>query len=126
MTPTEPNPQSAPVRRFRDPLYKPLAENLGEIRANIDGLDRAIVQLLAERAAYVKDATRFKLDPHQVAAPARQAEVFAKVRRLADEFGAPPEVIEAGYRALVAGFVANEHLHFSMTDSIPPAPERKP
>jgi hypothetical protein len=40
-------------------------------------------RLLAERALCVRDATRFKLDAFQVAAPARQAQVFAKVRALA-------------------------------------------
>ena len=111
--PSEPRTDSGPLRRFRDPGYVPLCATLAEVRANIDRIDRAIVALLAERGAYVKDAARFKRDSHQVAAPQRQAEVFARVRALAEELGAYPEVVEAAYRALVAGFVAREQTDFA-------------
>lgn len=118
----EPATHSGPVRRFRDPAYQPLAANLAEVRANIDRLDDAIVALLAERAMYVKDAARFKRDAYQVAAPSRQAEVFAKVRALAEThnrgFEHFPDVAEAAYRALVAAFIANEQLYFAQTDII--------
>jgi len=113
MPPSEPRTDSGPLRRFRDPAYVPLCATLAEVRANIDRIDRRIVALLAERAAYVKDAARFKRDSHQVAAPQRQAEVFARVRALAVELGAYPEVVEAAYRALVAGFVAREQADFA-------------
>ncbi|HEY4372609.1 MAG TPA: chorismate mutase [Burkholderiales bacterium] len=117
----EPTVDTGPVRRFRDPAYTPLAAHLGEVRANIDRLDDAIVALLAERAMYVKDATRFKRDAHQVSAPARQAEVFAKVRALATRhnrgFENLPDVVESAYRALVAAFIANEQAYFNQTET---------
>jgi isochorismate pyruvate lyase len=123
---TEPATGTGPVRRFRDPAYQPLAANLAEVRANIDRLDDAIVALLAERAMYVKDAARFKRDAYQVSAPARQAEVFAKVRALADHhnrgFDHLPDVVEAAYRALVAAFIANEQNYFNQTETIENAP----
>jgi isochorismate pyruvate lyase len=123
---TEPATQTGPVRRFRDPAYQPLAANLAEVRANIDRLDDAIVALLAERAMYVKDAARFKRDAYQVAAPARQAEVFAKVRALAEKhnrgFDHLPDVVEASYKALVAAFIANEQNYFNQTETIENAP----
>lgn len=108
----EPDPQAGAVRRFRDPAYAPLCASLAEVRANIDRLDREIVRLLAERGRYVKDAARFKRDRYQVAAPARQAEVFARVRALAEQAGGEPDVVEAAYRSLVAGFVAREQSWF--------------
>lgn len=108
----EPDAHAAAVRRFKDTAYVPLAASLTEVRANIDRLDREIVRLLAERGRYVKDAARFKRDRFQVAAPARQAEVFARVRALAEEAGGEPDVIEAAYRVLVAGFVAREQRWF--------------
>ena len=114
----EPRVDSGPLRRFRDPGYVPLCTTLAEVRANIDRIDRAIVALLAERGAYVKDAARFKRDSHQVAAPQRQAEVFARVRALAAELGAHPEVVEAAYRALVAGFVAREQRDFAAMEPV--------
>jgi isochorismate pyruvate lyase len=56
-----------------------------------------------------------------VAAPARQAEVFARARTLAARhdrgFEGLADVTEATYRAMVAAFVANEQRYFNdMTD----------
>jgi len=117
----EPDTRGGALRAFRDATYVPLASSLGEVRANIDRLDDAIIALIAERAMYVKDAARFKRDAFQVAAPARQAEVFARARALAARhdrgFEGLADVAEATYRAMVAAFVANEQRYFNdMTD----------
>lgn len=104
----EPETHGAPLRRFTDPAYVPLCANLAGVRENIDRLDREIVALLAERGRYVKDAARFKRDAFQVSAPQRQQEVIDKVKALAEKEGAYPEVVEAAYRALIAGFIARE------------------
>ena len=113
---SEPAIDTGPSRTFRDPAYRPLATSLGEVRANIDRLDDAIVALIAERAMYVKDAARFKRDAYQVSAPTRQAQVFARVRRLSEKhdrgFDRLPDVVEATYRAMVTAFVANEQAYF--------------
>jgi isochorismate pyruvate lyase len=121
----EPDAQGAPVRQFRDPAYRPLADNLAGVRHEIDRLDDAIVRLLAERAMYVKDAARFKRDAFQVSAPARQAQVFARVRELAARhnpqfnggFEGLPDVVEAAYRALVAAYIACEQNYFGTTEA---------
>jgi len=116
----EPETHGAPLRRFTDPAYRPLCSSLAEVRENIDALDRKIVALLAERGRYVKDAARFKRDAFQVSAPQRQQEVIDKVRALADKEGAYPEVVEAAYRALIAGFIAREQQdHQGMVDLEP-------
>jgi isochorismate pyruvate lyase len=123
----EPDAHGAPVRRFTDPAYRPLAPDLAGIRREIDRIDEAIVRLLAERAMYVKDAARFKRDAFQVSAPARQAQVFAHARALAERhnpdfnggFDGLPEVVEAAYRALVAGYIACEQKYFGQTERIP-------
>ncbi len=119
---TEPATHTGPVRRYTDLAYRPLCNNLGEIRDEIDRLDNAIVALMAERAMYVKDAARFKRDAFEVSAPARQAEVYAKVRALADRhnrgFENLPDVVEAAYRAMVAAFIANEQSYFLNTQPI--------
>nr|WP_275253880.1 chorismate mutase [Achromobacter xylosoxidans] len=105
------------MREYTDPAYRPLCANLAEVRANIDRLDDEIVRLMAERAMYVKDAARFKRDAFQVSAPARQAEVFEKVRRLAERhnqgFENLDQVVDAAYRAMVAAFIANEQTYFN-------------
>ena len=120
----EPRADVAPVRRFRDPRYVPQAATLGELRLRIDALDAQIVDLLAKRALCVRDATRFKRDAQQVAAPARQAEVYAKVRALAAaraaDFPPLPDIVEASYRVLVAGFIAGEARFFAETEPISP------
>jgi isochorismate pyruvate lyase len=121
-TPNEPAVASGPVRRFKDPAYVEVAPTLGALRARIDALDEQIVALLAQRAACVRDATRFKRDAFQVAAPARQAQVFERVRALAQAQGAAfpgfPDVVEATWRAMVAGFVAAEGRLFNETETI--------
>lgn len=124
MSPThEPDPTGKPVRRFIDPAYVPQAATLGALRQRIDTLDAQIVALLAERALCVRDATRFKQDAFQVSAPARQAQVFAKVRALAqpheDTFPGLADVVESTYRTLVAGFIAGEDRFFQATERIP-------
>ncbi|MDO5625262.1 MAG: chorismate mutase [Pseudomonadota bacterium] len=114
----EPDPQAGPLRRFKDPAYVPLCDTLADVRARIDALDRQIVALLAERGRCVKDAARFKRDAFQVSAPARQQQVLDKVRHLAEAQGAYPEVIEAAYRALIAGFIAREQADFSDMEDV--------
>lgn len=126
MSGREPDPRGAPVRRFTDPAYRPLAEDLAGIRREMDRIDDAVVRLLAERAMYVKDAARFKRDAFQVSAPARQAQVFAHVRELAERhqpqfnggFEGLPDVVEAAYRALFAGYIACEQQYFDATAPI--------
>jgi isochorismate pyruvate lyase len=119
---TEPDPAGSPVRRFTDPAYVPQAATLGALRERIDALDVQIVRLLAERGACVRDATRFKRDAFQVSAPARQAQVFARVRALAqeydDQFPGLADVVESTYRTLVAGFIAGEDRFFHATERI--------
>lgn len=103
-----------------------MAQDLAGVRREIDRIDEAIVRLLAERAMYVKDAARFKRDAFQVSAPARQEQVFAKVREFARRhdpgfnggFEGLPRVVEAAYRALVAGYIACEQNYFGATEPV--------
>lgn len=120
----EPTIHTPPVRRFKDPGYVAVAPTLAALRERIDTLDEQIVELLAQRALCVRDATRFKRDAFQVAAPARQAEVFARVRALAAQheadFPGLPDIIESTYRTLVAGYIAGEGTFFHDTELITP------
>lgn len=83
-------------------------QSLDAVRVQIDGLDRQIVQLLAERTAYVKQAARFKADAAAVQAPQRVAQVIGKVRALALDAGASPELVEQVYRAMIGAFIELE------------------
>jgi isochorismate pyruvate lyase len=81
---------------------------LGEVRDNIDRIDRAIIAAMAERGKYVHEAARFKKSPAEVEAPQRVEQVVRKAKALAAEDGLPPEVAEATYRAMVRAFTAYE------------------
>ncbi|MBC7379739.1 MAG: chorismate mutase [Burkholderiaceae bacterium] len=118
----EPDAQGAPVRRFKNPAYQPQAATLGELRQRIDALDDEIVALMAQRALCVRDAARFKRDLFQVSAPARQAQVFARVRGLAAPheaaFPGLGDVVDATYRTMVAAFIAGEGRLVDQTELI--------
>lgn len=119
MSKEEPDPHGGPLREYSDLAYQPLCATLSEVRDKIDQLDEAIVHLIAERAMYVKDAVRFKRDAAQVEAPARQAEVFDKVRKLAQKhdrgFANLEQIVDATYRAMVAAFIAHAQTYFEST-----------
>ena len=85
--------------------------NLGEVRENIDRLDRQIVPLLAERAGYVRQAAGFKDTKAAVVDPARIETIVLKVRHMAVEEGCDPDVIERIYRSMIVAvfiFVSRE------------------
>jgi isochorismate pyruvate lyase len=82
-----------------------------DVREQIDGLDRRIVELIAERQKWVVIAGSLKKDEQGVRAPARVEQVIAKVRGLAEQAGASPEVVESAYRALIAAFIELELEH---------------
>ncbi len=82
--------------------------SIEEVRAKIDRIDRQLVQLLAERGGYVKQAVQFKKTPDDVRAPQRVEQVIAKVKVLAVELGTDPLVIEEVYRAMIRAFIDAE------------------
>ncbi len=82
--------------------------SLEEVRRNIDAIDGRIVALLAERGGYVRQAARFKTSAEDVRAPKRVEAVVSKVRELAAEHGAEPDVVEKVYRAMIPAFIDHE------------------
>ena len=82
--------------------------SLDEVRERIDGVDREIVRLLAERGRYVGQAVRFKRNAEDARAPGRVKQVIARVRARAVEHGADPDLVEHVYRAMIAWFVDSE------------------
>lgn len=91
----------------------PGARSLREVRDAIDGIDRDIVRLMAERGTEVKRAARFKTTTAGVAAPHRVEEVIANVRSLATRMGLAPRIAEAAYRPMIAAFIDVEHEAFA-------------
>lgn len=86
-------------------------DTLADVRSAIDQIDALLVSLLAERGRYVREAARFKRDAAEVAAPARAQQVIDQALQHAQRTGASPAVVEAVYRAMVAGFIELEGQH---------------
>lgn len=90
--------------------------SIEEVRTRIDHIDRDLVTLLARRGQLVAQAAAFKKTTDDVRAPARVEQVIAKVRGIAAETGASPEVVERVYRAMIAAFIDEElQVHAGLT-----------
>jgi isochorismate pyruvate lyase len=83
-------------------------KNLGDVRQNIDRLDRLIVPLLAERATYVEQAAGFKEQKSQVVDNDRIEDVIRKVRHIANEYEMAPDLVENIYRAMIDAYIIHE------------------
>ncbi len=75
--------------------------NMTEVRTEIDRVDSALVQLLAERWTYVDRAWVFKRSPEEASVPWRNRDVIDKVKQRATETGLPPEMAEALWRLII-------------------------
>jgi isochorismate pyruvate lyase len=71
-------------------------ENMVDIRAEIDRLDRQVIALLSGRFAYVKAASKFKRSETTVKAPERFNAMLGQRRVWAEEDGLNADVIENG------------------------------
>jgi len=76
-------------------------KEMSEVRTEIDRLDQALVDLLAERWTYVDRAWVFKRTAKEASVPWRNKEVIEKVRKRAQGAGMPPEMAEALWRLII-------------------------
>jgi isochorismate pyruvate lyase len=82
---------------------------MAALRGQIDRIDRALLDLLAERLRYIDRAIVLK--PHEdlpARIPARVAEVIALVRGGAQDRGLDPDLIESIWTALIEAAIARE------------------
>lgn len=89
-----------------------VCNSLEEVRANIDRIDDEIIKLIAERRAYVVQASLFKKNEEGVKDTGRVEKVIVKVRTKAKEYGADPDMVEALYREMISRFVNMEMSEF--------------
>lgn len=82
--------------------------DMNDIRAEIDVMDRDIIAILGKRFEYVKAAAKFKTSATAVRAPERFAAMLEKRREWAVEEGLSPDAIEKLYRDLVNHFINEE------------------
>jgi isochorismate pyruvate lyase len=82
---------------------------MSAVRAEIDRVDSALVDLIAERFGYVERAWQIKLAEQQQAnVPWRNQQVIDKVRAKATERGVPPDLCEALWRQMIGWFIQYE------------------
>ena len=80
-----------------------------EVRTEIDRVDKALVDAIAERLGYVERAWQLKLEARQEAnVPWRNQQVIDKVRARADEKGVPADLCEALWRQMIGWFIQYE------------------
>jgi isochorismate pyruvate lyase len=80
-----------------------------EVRVEIDRIDAALVDLIAERFGYVERAWQLKLQARQEAnVPWRNQQVIDKVRARASDRGVPPDLAEALWRQMIGWFIQYE------------------
>jgi isochorismate pyruvate lyase len=83
-------------------------KNISEIRAEVDRLDREVISLLGQRFAFVKAASRFKIDETSVRAPERFRTMLEQRRTWASEEGLNADAIEKMFRDLIDHFIEEE------------------
>ena len=83
--------------------------DLSQVRVEIDRVDNALIDLIAERFSYVERAWQIKLGLGQEAnVPWRNQQVIDKVRGRAEAKGLPPDLAEALWRQMIGWFIQYE------------------
>jgi isochorismate pyruvate lyase len=76
-------------------------QTMREVRAGVDAVDAALVELLSRRFGYMRAAARIKTERTAVRDEGRKAEVIANVAALAATHGLPPSRLAAIWETLV-------------------------
>jgi len=93
---------------FNNTLEPQQCQGMTDIRAEIDRLDQAIVQLIGKRSHYVHAAAKFKTSAQTVRAPDRFKAMLEVRREWAKAEGLNPDVIERLFSDLVNHFIEEE------------------
>ncbi len=84
-------------------------ETMADVRQGVDALDRALVQLLTERQAFMDAAARIKADRSKVFDRARIEDVVEKVKVAARASGLSEAIAEPVWRTLIDRCIAYEY-----------------
>ncbi|WP_345984412.1 chorismate mutase [Sulfurimonas sp. HSL-1656] len=82
--------------------------SLAEVRQEIDKLDDMIVELIAKRNNYIKQAARFKNTIDEVKAPDRIDAVIQRLRRKALDLDLSPNLVAELYTLMINEMVETE------------------
>lgn len=92
--------------------------SLEEVRTQIDQLDDQIVELIAARNGYVKQAANFKHSVEEIKANERMEAVMDRVRLRAMEFGVSPNLLTKLYTIMIDAMVEAEISEFQNAKSL--------
>ena len=84
-----------------DPKSPELCESKDEVRAEIDRIDQALLELFAERHQYVTRMAQIKTDPHEARDPVRIEAVISKVRERSLALDLDEDQAELVWRTLI-------------------------
>ncbi len=93
-------------------------QSLTEVRNHIDQLDDQIVELIAARNSYVKQAANFKHSLEEIKANERMEAVMDRVRYKAMEFGVSPNLLTKLYSIMIDAMVESEISEFRNAKSL--------
>jgi isochorismate pyruvate lyase len=82
--------------------------DMPDVRAGVDAVDTALVELLAQRFAYMDAAARIKSDRNAVRDETRKKQVIDNAVVKASELGAPVSLIADLWEQLVEASIAYE------------------
>jgi isochorismate pyruvate lyase len=94
---------------------------MAEVRAGVDDVDRALVQLLKRRFGYMDAAARIKPERGLVRDEPRKAQVIENVRRHARDAGIPDEPVADLWDRLIEASIAYEFEKFDRMRTENPA-----
>jgi isochorismate pyruvate lyase len=83
-------------------------ESMDHVRLEIDRIDDALLDLVAERFTYVDRAWQLKSNPADANVPWRIRQVIDKIEARAKERGLPPELAVALWRQMIGWFIQYE------------------
>ena len=87
-------------------------DSLEELRTEIDKIDEQLVELIAKRNAYIKQAAKFKTTIDDVKSPERVEQVMQNARKKAIELGVNPNMIEDLFKIMINEMVETEIAEF--------------
>jgi isochorismate pyruvate lyase len=91
--------------------------NMEEVRAEIDRIDSALVDLIGERFTFVDRAWQLKNSPAEARVPWRIQQVIDRVKARAAEKRLPPELVEALWRQMIGWFIQYEEERLRQSES---------
>lgn len=83
-------------------------QTMVDVRVEVDRLDRALVELVAERQTYMEAAARIKTTRASVYDGPRIEDVVSKVKASAEAAGLSTEIAEPVWRELIKQSIAYE------------------